>query len=67
MLSPDEPQYQPGMSAEDLYKRYTSFGEDPFIVVIDGTDNDANFSAWRYAKERCGAICSPAGQSREVG
>ena len=55
-------QYQPGMSAEDLYNRYTSFGDDPFIVVTDGTAKGAEFSAWRYAKERCDAISGPERQ-----
>jgi hypothetical protein len=49
--------YEPGMSAEDLYKRYTSFGEDPFIVVLDGVDDRARFSAWTFAEERCREIC----------
>jgi hypothetical protein len=53
-----EEEGRPGISAESLYERYTSFGDDPFIVV-DGADADARvtFSAWSYAKERCGAIC----------
>ncbi len=50
-------QYKPGVTAEALYEHYTGFGEDPFIVVIDGTDANAKFSAWTYAKERCAAIC----------
>ncbi|MGO8867071.1 MAG: hypothetical protein ACLQME_11275 [Alphaproteobacteria bacterium] len=50
-------EYRPGISAEKLYERYTSFGDDPFIVVLDGADNDAKFSAWNYAKERCRALC----------
>jgi hypothetical protein len=51
-------EYKPGMSAEALYGRYTSFGADPFIVVLDGADDSATFSAWSYAKERCGIICA---------
>ena len=50
-------EYRPGISAEALYGRYMSFGDDPFIVVIDGADDRAIFSAWRYAKERCRVIC----------
>ncbi len=49
--------HEPGVTAEKLYEHYISFGEDPFIVVIEGTDPDAKFSAWTYAKERCAAIC----------
>jgi hypothetical protein len=53
-----EEEYRPGISAQALYDRYVSFGDDPFIVVDDGTDKDAAFSAWSYAKERCRAICA---------
>jgi hypothetical protein len=52
-----EQAYKPGSSAEALYSDYTSFGDDPFIVVIDGADDSAKFSAWSYAKERCRVIC----------
>jgi hypothetical protein len=51
-------EYSSGISAESLYDRYTSFGDDPFIVVLDGTDDRATFSAWSYAKERCTVICA---------
>jgi hypothetical protein len=53
-------EYRPGISAEALYDRYTSFGDDPFIVVLDGTDERATFSAWSYAKDRCRVICGGA-------
>src|SRR6185369_13898070 len=52
-----EEQYRVGMSAEALYHRYVSFGEDPFIVAQDGTDKGVIFSAWSYAGERCRVIC----------
>ena len=39
-----EEERRPGFSAEALYDRYTSFGDDPFIVVIDGVDDRATFS-----------------------
>lgn len=45
--------YQPGMTAEELYRSYTTFGEDPFIVPTDNNSEPSNFSAWRYARERC--------------
>jgi len=45
--------YKPGMSAEDLYKQYVSFGEDPFI-----RGPGASFSAWTYAKQRCELLCA---------
>ena len=49
--------YRPGISAEALYSAYTNFGNDPFIIVVDGADSSATFSAWGYAKERCRLIC----------
>jgi hypothetical protein len=52
-----EKEHRPGTSAEALYGRYMSFGDDPFIVVLDGSDDRATFSAWSYAKERCRVIC----------
>ncbi|MEA2575677.1 MAG: hypothetical protein QOH93_2975 [Chloroflexia bacterium] len=48
--------YKPGMSAEELYESYTSFGEDPFIV---GKDEQCRFSAWSYARQRCEELCGP--------
>jgi hypothetical protein len=53
-------EYRAGISAEALYDRYVSFGDDPFIVAFDGVDDKAAFSAWSYAKERCRTICGPA-------
>ena len=50
-------EYRHGISADALYDRFVSFGDDPFIVVVDGEDDGANFSAWSYAKERCRAMC----------
>lgn len=49
-----EHDYVPGMTAEKLYGRYTSFGEDPFVFTGRG---EVPFSAWTYAKERCDEIC----------
>jgi hypothetical protein len=48
---------KPGMSADELYDIYKSFGEDPFIVALDDAPLGEHFSAWTYAKERCRAIC----------
>ena len=48
--------YKPGMSADDLFDYYTSFGEDPFVrPTPDGANR---FSAWNYAKKRCSEICN---------
>lgn len=49
--------YHSGISAQDLYDGYVMHGDDPFIVVVDGTDESAKFSAWDYAKECSRAIC----------
>lgn len=44
-------QYEPGMSAYELWTAYQLFGEDPFILP-----GDPEFSAWEYAKERAREI-----------
>ena len=49
--------FAPGMPADELYRNYVAFGEDPFIIVLDGKDDSANFSAWNYAKELCRVVC----------
>lgn len=54
--------YQPGMTAEELYTSYTSFGEDPFIV---SPGEKVEFSAWTYAKRRCTEICAPDADRRD--
>ena len=46
--------YKEGFSAAELYSSYTSFGEDPFIKPAPKSEK---FSAWDYAKLRCGEIC----------
>ena len=50
-------QHKPGMSADELFKMYSMFGDDPFIVLLDGAPTGERFSAWDYARERCRAIC----------
>jgi hypothetical protein len=35
------------ITAEELYRLYVGFGDDPFVVP-----NDGGFSAWDYAKQR---------------
>jgi hypothetical protein len=46
--------YKKGISAAELYYSYTSFGEDPFIRP---SAQGQRFSAWEYARQRCGEIC----------
>lgn len=49
--------YQPGMTAQELYKAYTGFGEDPFIASPSTEETGVLFSAWDYAKLRCEEMC----------
>ena len=49
--------HKPRMRAGALFKSYTSFGEDPFIIAPD--QGRVAFSAWEYAKQRCRALCHP--------
>jgi hypothetical protein len=46
--------YRDGLTAEELFRQYTSFGEDPYVV---GDGAQVPFSAWDYARERCAALC----------
>ena len=46
--------HRPGMSADELYRHYTTFGADPSIVPADET---TRFSAWDYARARCRELC----------
>src|SRR5689334_17588332 len=45
---------RPGMPAADLYRLYTTFGEDPFISP---ERPGFRFSAWEYARLRCELLC----------
>jgi hypothetical protein len=47
--------WQPGMSADELFKTYAFFGEDPFIIAT-GVEKVAS-SERDYARERCAALC----------
>jgi hypothetical protein len=38
---------------EELFRIYTIFGEDPYVI---SNDPGCTFSAWDYARERCRAI-----------
>lgn len=48
--------YKDGISTDELYDHYKSFGEDPSIHPIP--DGEELFSAWSYAEERCSKICN---------
>jgi hypothetical protein len=47
------------MAAKTLYRSYTSFGEEPFIVAA--STEKAAFSAWDFARQRCIEFCGQAG------
>jgi hypothetical protein len=49
--------HKPGMAVAELIERYRTFGDDPFIVPIDGSPA-VKFSAWSYAEQRATAICA---------
>jgi hypothetical protein len=46
---------KPGIGAEALFRLYTTFGEDPTIDAAG--PNGERFSAWDYARKRCGELC----------
>jgi len=46
--------FRAGMTAEQLYMHYTSFGHDAYII---SEDQSCQFSARDYARERCHEIC----------
>lgn len=48
---------KPGITAQELYQYYVSFGDDPFITPVPEGES---FSAWDYAKERCAQLCGSA-------
>ncbi|MFL6208465.1 MAG: hypothetical protein ACJ74W_06415 [Pyrinomonadaceae bacterium] len=54
--------HAPGMSADELYRQYTTFGAEPFIVPADA---DENFSAWAYAAARCQELCQDKTQTEQ--
>jgi hypothetical protein len=50
---------QGGVTADALYDRYMDFGDDPFVVALDGAP-EVKFSA--YARQRAGELTA-AGQA----
>jgi hypothetical protein len=47
--------YKEGMLADELFRQYTLFGEDPWISPLS---DERKFSAWDYAATRCQEMCS---------
>jgi hypothetical protein len=48
--------YKPGMTATELWKLYTTFGDDAFIMPPPGAR--CPFSGWDYAREQCRQMTS---------
>lgn len=48
--------YVKGMRADELYQRYVTFGEDPWVTP---TPEGEHFSAWDYAKQQCTERAGP--------
>ncbi|MGI9402964.1 MAG: hypothetical protein ACR2OF_00455 [Hyphomicrobium sp.] len=46
-----ENSHKPGMTADEIYENYVSFGEDPFIMGV-------KFEAWDYAKELAAKVAA---------
>ncbi len=53
-------EHKAAMTPEQLWKLYSMFGDDPFIVT---TDPDCSFSAWDYARRRCHELCAANSKS----
>ena len=51
-------EYREGATAEQLFVRYTSFGDDPFIVALDDAEK-VDFSAAAYAEQRAAELTTP--------
>jgi hypothetical protein len=51
-------EFRPGITATQLYDRYTSFGDEPFIIAPPGATEDVSFSARDYARSRIEALCA---------
>lgn len=51
-------EYSDGETATEVLERYTSFGDDPFVVALDGAPK-VEFSAWTYAQQRAQELAAP--------
>ena len=51
-------QYQDDETAVQLFERYKSFGDDPFVVALDSAPK-IEFSAWTYAEQRASELAAP--------
>jgi hypothetical protein len=51
-------EFKYGDTADELYERYASFGDDPFVVAL-GDAPKVEFSAHIYARERAHELTAP--------
>jgi hypothetical protein len=51
-------EYRDGATAEQLFDRYASFGDEPFVVALDGAPK-LDFSARTYAERRVRELTAP--------
>jgi hypothetical protein len=51
-------EYREGASADELYDRYVSFGDEPFVVAAEGVAK-VDFSARGYARARAQELAAP--------
>jgi hypothetical protein len=51
-------EYKDGDTAGELYERYASFGDDPFVVA-PGDAPKVEFSAHSYARDRAHELTAP--------
>ena len=55
-------EYRDGATAEQLFVRYTSFGDEPFVVAVEDAPK-VEFSARAYAEARARELTAPGPES----
>jgi hypothetical protein len=55
-------EYREGATAEQLFVRYTSFGDEPFVVAAEDAPK-VEFSARAYAEQRARELTAPGPES----
>ena len=51
-------EYVEGATAKQLYDRYADFGDDPFVMALDGAPK-VEFAARSYARQRAMELSAP--------
>jgi hypothetical protein len=57
---------KPGMSADDLFQQYKTFGDDAWVIA-KGDLPAVDFRGWDYARERCEQLANSEGAGRGSG